>query len=458
MPNEDFTRSSDELSTGRTMGNLSHTDTEAAPIDRAQASTLGRLALGSALLLGDTVGARLNEAQAPADPQPPALESVLRPVAEWENSGNPFEQGRYIVIGATKDIRGRIGQSGRGLFDTADAAGRLFEKATRDIRRSRPLRPVRVRFLRYQERGEDIISHWAALGQREEIQSRALAEATLGSLVQQSVNDLSESPHVQVLVQQVVANQGTSILEEVVEEIRERIVTLDILLEKHLARLTRLPARGELPRPPFRQEYINSRSTLFQIPQVDLTMAGQYAGFISRLLAFFVDLIILILALSLTTTFSNAFINLFNLQPFLSQLFDNNEAIRAVTAGLAALAGMLFVVVYGGLFWSLSGQTLGDLLFGVRVIRSNGSRVSVGRAILRITGAYISGIALFLGFLWALWDPRHQGWHDKLAGTVVVYDWPAVPDELFLRDQLHVVGVLPRQRRLTGHEPSESSR
>jgi uncharacterized RDD family membrane protein YckC len=454
MPNENLTRSGDEFSAGRTTDTQSPTNTEAEPMDSSQATTFGRLTLGSALLLGDTVGARLNEAQAAAAPEPPTLESVLRPVAEWENTGNPFEQGRFIVIGAAKDVRDRIGQSGRGLFDATDAAGRLFEKATRDLRRSRPLRPVRVRFLRYQERGEDIISHWAALGHREEIQSRALAQATLGSLVQQSVNDLSESPHVQVLVQQVVANQGTSILEEVVEEIRERIVTVDILLEKHLARLTRLPARQELPAPPFRQEYIHSRPTLFKIPQVDLTMAGHYAGFISRLLAFFIDLIILILALSLTTTFINAFINLFNLQPFLGQLFDNNEAIRAVTAGLAALAGMLFVVAYGGLFWSLSGQTLGDLLFGVRVIRSNGSRVSFGRAILRIIGAYISGIALFLGFLWALWDPRHQGWLDKLAGTVVVYDWPAVPDELFLRDQLQVVGVLPRQRRLTGHDAS----
>jgi uncharacterized RDD family membrane protein YckC len=427
---------------------------ETEPMSESQQPTFGRLALGSALLLGDTVGARLSEAQPPAETQTPTLESVLRPVAEWENSGNAFEKGRFVVIGATKDIRGRVGQSGRGLFDATDAAGRAFEKATRDIRRSRTLRPVRLRFLRYQQRGEGVISRWAALGQREEMQSRAIAEATLGSLVQQSVSDLSESPHVQVLVQQVVASQGTSILEEVVEEIRERIVTLDILLEKNIARITRLPTREQLPPPPFRLDYIKSRTTLYQIPQVELTMAGQYAGFISRLVGFFIDLIILILSLSLTTTFISAFINLFNLQPFLSQLFNNNDAIRIVTGGLAALAGILFVVVYGVLFWSLSGQTLGDLLVGVRVIRSNGSRVSLGRAILRIIGAYISGIVVFLGFLWALWDPRHQGWHDKLAGTVVVYDWPAVPDELFLRDQLRVVGVLPRQQRLTGHDPT----
>ncbi|MFO7661248.1 MAG: RDD family protein [Chloroflexota bacterium] len=419
-----------------------------------QQPTFGRLALGSALLLGDTVGARLSDAQPTAESQTPTRESVLRPVGEWESSGNAFEQGRFVVIGATKDIRGRVGQSGRTLFEAADAAGRIFEKTTRNFRRSRPLRPVRLRFLRYQQRGEGVISRWGALGQREEMQSRAIAEATLGSLVQQSVSDLSESPHVQVLVQQVVASQGTGILSEVVEEIRERIVTLDILLENHTTRLTRLPTRGELPPPPFRPDYIRNRPTLFQISQVELTMAGQYAGFISRLIGFFIDLIILILSLSLTTTFISAFIDLFNLQPFFSQVFNNDDAIRIVTGGLAALAGISFVVVYGVLFWSLSGQTLGDFLVGVRVIRSNGSRVSFGRSVLRIIGAYISGIVVFLGFLWALWDPRHQGWHDKLAGTVVVYDWPAVPDELFLRDQLRVVGVLPRQQRLTSHDPT----
>jgi len=27
-----------------------------------------------------------------------------------------------------------------------------------------------------------------------------------------------------------------------------------------------------------------------------------------------------------------------------------------------------------------------------------------------------------VGFLWIIWDPKKQGWHDKVAGTVVVRD------------------------------------
>jgi uncharacterized RDD family membrane protein YckC len=40
--------------------------------------------------------------------------------------------------------------------------------------------------------------------------------------------------------------------------------------------------------------------------------------------------------------------------------------------------------------------------------------------VLRYIGYFLSALPLYLGFLWALWDRRHQGFHDKLAGTTVV--------------------------------------
>jgi uncharacterized RDD family membrane protein YckC len=45
-------------------------------------------------------------------------------------------------------------------------------------------------------------------------------------------------------------------------------------------------------------------------------------------------------------------------------------------------------------------------------------------------------IPLFLGFFWILIDDRRQGWHDKIAGTCVVYTWHARPDETFFRKLL----------------------
>ena len=46
--------------------------------------------------------------------------------------------------------------------------------------------------------------------------------------------------------------------------------------------------------------------------------------------------------------------------------------------------------------------------------------MTFGLAFLRWVGYILSGIFLYLGFLWIAWDGRKQGWHDKIAGTVVV--------------------------------------
>ena len=67
------------------------------------------------------------------------------------------------------------------------------------------------------------------------------------------------------------------------------------------------------------------------------------------------------------------------------------------------------------------GQTLGMRILGVRVVRSNGKPLGYREATLRhLVGYPLAILSLGLGFLWALWDARQQGWHDKLADTVVV--------------------------------------
>ncbi len=49
-----------------------------------------------------------------------------------------------------------------------------------------------------------------------------------------------------------------------------------------------------------------------------------------------------------------------------------------------------------------------------------GQAPSTGQLIGRYVGYYVSTIPFGLGLLWVAFDPRKQGWHDKLAGTVVV--------------------------------------
>ena len=147
------------------------------------------------------------------------------------------------------------------------------------------------------------------------------------------------------------------------------------------------------------------------------------AGFISRFAAWFVDQLVIVVAFAvmgmtvqLVFTFSGQSL------PALS-----GDKIAA----LVGTAWFAFVVsaIYMALFWYLFGSTLGQLLFGLRVVRSDGSQfLSLPQVVVRVIGFYISMAVFFLGFLWILIDPGRRGWHDKLAGTKVIYtfDAPAV--------------------------------
>ncbi len=87
-----------------------------------------------------------------------------------------------------------------------------------------------------------------------------------------------------------------------------------------------------------------------------------------------------------------------------------------VGSAVAAVLGL----VYFSYTLSQWGQTLGGKAMGVAVVDADGDRPGVGAAVLRTLVSYVSGAVLLLGYLWALWDPRKQTWHDKVARTVVV--------------------------------------
>ena len=99
------------------------------------------------------------------------------------------------------------------------------------------------------------------------------------------------------------------------------------------------------------------------------------------------------------------------------------ERMTAVMDGIYPTFWLLqlFPVAYFIGFWTWLGKTPGMMLFGLRVAReTDGSKPSLGRSFLRYVGYWLSWIALFIGFIWVAFDSRKQGWHDKIAGTVVV--------------------------------------
>jgi uncharacterized RDD family membrane protein YckC len=85
---------------------------------------------------------------------------------------------------------------------------------------------------------------------------------------------------------------------------------------------------------------------------------------------------------------------------------------------LTLVAGFLYFGYFEG---SASGQTLGKRAVGIRVIDFNtGGPIGFPRGLLRYLGKILSTIAIFIGFLWMLWDREKQCWQDKIANTVVV--------------------------------------
>jgi uncharacterized RDD family membrane protein YckC len=99
----------------------------------------------------------------------------------------------------------------------------------------------------------------------------------------------------------------------------------------------------------------------------------------------------------------------------------------ALVSGVNLLVILLGVAYVLG-FWLTKQATPGKLAIGARIVDARtGGKPSVGQFILRYLGYFLSSLPLGLGFLWVAFDRRKQGWHDKIAGTVVVRAGGAEP-------------------------------
>lgn len=86
------------------------------------------------------------------------------------------------------------------------------------------------------------------------------------------------------------------------------------------------------------------------------------------------------------------------------------------TANLLGFIGFIYAIG----FWTWRGQTPGKMAMGVKIIKTDGSPIDIGRALLRYLGYLVSAIIICIGYLMIAWDSKKQGLHDKIAGTYVV--------------------------------------
>ena len=120
-----------------------------------------------------------------------------------------------------------------------------------------------------------------------------------------------------------------------------------------------------------------------------------------------------------------AFVSLIQLTLFYLTTHLVAQRLGALPTSALVAMGLVGAVLGAGyflFFWSLSGQTLGKLLTGGRVVDGGGGGGALGasRAALRLAGAVLSAVPLGAGFLGLWTDTDRRGWHGRLAGTKVV--------------------------------------
>jgi uncharacterized RDD family membrane protein YckC len=133
----------------------------------------------------------------------------------------------------------------------------------------------------------------------------------------------------------------------------------------------------------------------------------EYVGFWARLGAVLIDSVLLMLI-----TF-----------PLIWSIYGSAyfEDTALIAGPADFVISWVFPTVATILFWRYKQATPGKMVISAKVVDAEtGNAMTVGQSIGRYLAYFVSLIPFGLGYVWVAFDSRKQGWHDKLAGTVVV--------------------------------------
>ena len=137
------------------------------------------------------------------------------------------------------------------------------------------------------------------------------------------------------------------------------------------------------------------------------TSGVEYAGFWVRTIAAVIDSVLICIIIF----------------PILSIVYGSSywTGERLVQGPVDFLVSWVAPAVAVVLFWIARQATPGKMAVGARIVDARtGGKPTTKQLIIRYLGYYVAMLPLFIGIVWVAFDPRKQGWHDKLAGTVVV--------------------------------------
>ena len=142
-----------------------------------------------------------------------------------------------------------------------------------------------------------------------------------------------------------------------------------------------------------------------------------YSGFVTRTIAFAIDAALIDLA-GLAVGAAVALV--FSIMPV-------SQDVRTAAFAAGAVLFAIWAVGYFATFWTATGETPGNRVMRIRVVRADGTPLRPRHALLRLAGMMI-GLPLLVGYWPILVTDHRRGLHDAMAGTVVV-DSPPAPDK-----------------------------
>ncbi|MFQ3191254.1 MAG: putative RDD family membrane protein YckC [Paraglaciecola sp.] len=134
---------------------------------------------------------------------------------------------------------------------------------------------------------------------------------------------------------------------------------------------------------------------------------NKYTGFWSRVGASLIDTIIII-AITYPVLIS----------VYGWEYLEGDDIIAGYTDFILSFVFPMVAVIA---YWVYRQATPGKIAISAKIVDAKtGEKPTLQQYITRYVGYILAMIPFGLGFLWVAWDKKKQGWHDKLAGTVVI--------------------------------------
>ncbi len=115
----------------------------------------------------------------------------------------------------------------------------------------------------------------------------------------------------------------------------------------------------------------------------------------------------------------------------LARYWGEDNILSNNITNAAWLIMILFAVTNFVIFPLFSGQSVGKMLTGLRVVKADGNSPTLGKLFLRhFVGYFVTFLTLGLGFLPAIFNKSGRTLHDFISGTIVIYGRKKTTEEI----------------------------